>query len=216
MRAATLVLLAAVLVLALPVRAHEGHSALPEGFRAEVVTITTADGEPATLPGVAFAVDDDGMGLTVENSTPTVLEVMGERAGEPLVRVTARAASVNETSPQAADVTGARVDPDAVAPLVDLAWGRVEPVWVALPAGGTVSFVDHRAAPGHPPDRAEHRAGDVAGEWRVAFSYDGEPYQANGRIVAVGDDAGGGGLLLWVGVGLAILAVGGGALKLLR
>jgi hypothetical protein len=72
-----------VVLVAVPAAAHDGHSALPEGFRAEVVNITDSDGRVALLDGVAFAVAPDGMEVTVTNRGDAVVEVTGEQAGEP-------------------------------------------------------------------------------------------------------------------------------------
>jgi hypothetical protein len=207
-----LALVGATLLLAAPADAHDGHEPLPEGFRAEITRVVDASGAEVSLEGVTFAVAPGGIGATVTNSGERLLEVVGEQGGEPLLRVTATEAAVNETSPQAADVEGAVVDPAAVASLQDLAWGRVPPVWVPLSAGGTVTWIDHRAAPGHPPARADFSTGDVAAEFQMGFLYDGESYQALGQVVAVpGGDAGvpwlpiGAGALVLIAVGVAVL-----------
>jgi hypothetical protein len=205
---ATVGMVAAALVAsAAGAAAHEGHGPLPEGFRAEVAGVVDGDGAAAQLPGVAFAVEPDGIGVTVTNTGDQELVVAGEQAGEPLLRLTAAAASVNAASPQAVDVEGASVDPEAAASLMDLVWERVEPQWVALPSGGSVTFIDHRAAPAHVPDRGEFATGDVAGEWRMDFTHDGVPYTVDGRIVAV--DVPGGAVRIALGLlAAAALLVG--------
>ena len=163
--------------------AHDAHTALPEGFVARVGDVQGADGDPVELDAVSFAVAPTGMAITATNTTDSVLEIAGEQAGEPLLRVTATEASVNERSPQAAGVEGASVSPDAAADLLDLLWKRSQPSWVALPRGGSVTFVDHRAVPDHPPVRAEHSVGDVVSTWKLPFTYDGTAYTLRGDVV---------------------------------
>jgi hypothetical protein len=207
--------LGALLLTASPAGAHAGHQSLPEGFVPEIVAVLDEAGNVVTLPDVVFTVAADGIGATVTNTGERVVEVLGEQGGEPLIRVTASEAWVNEVSPQAVDVEGAVVDPDAVASLQDLAWGRVPPTWVALPAGGTVSWIDHRAAPGHPPVRADYSAGDVAAEWWLGFSHDGGAYRLQGQIVAVAVDGEGGAPWRSIGVIVGLLLLVGGSAALI-
>ena len=213
----TLVLVAAVTTLGLlaaPAAAHQNHSPLPEGFRAEATGITDARGTPVALDDVAFRVAADGVGLTVTNRTATVLEITGEQAGEPVVQVTATSAVVNEVSPQAAGVEGATVDPAAAAPLTDLVRGQVPPRWLSLPTAGEVTLMDHRAAM-EAPVRSEYDTGDVVGDWKVAFTYGGRPHLLMGRVVAV-PVAGQGGVGWWLWAVVAVLAAGVAALLLTR
>lgn len=160
-------LLVLLVVLAAPAVAHNGHEPLPDGFRAQITAIVDEGGKPVDLPGVDVDVATAGIGLTVSNSTARPLELAGEQAGEPLVRVTADSAQVNQASPQAADVEGATVDAAAVADLMDLAWKRAKADWVALPEGGRISMIDHRGAPGHPPVRAEYASGETVGTFNI-------------------------------------------------
>lgn len=193
--------------------AHQGHPPLPDDLRAAVTELRPEAGEAVDLEGVTFAVAPGGIGLTVTNTGTGVLEVTGEQAGEPLLRVTDDKAWVNQTSPQAKDVAGAMVDPEAVAELIDLLWDRVPADWVRLPDGGSATVIDHRGAPGHRPDPG-YQVGDVVGDFGIDFTYDGEPYRATGTITAVTPPAvespwrpalfAGAGLLLVMAAGVAV------------
>jgi hypothetical protein len=188
---AVAMLACAWVLLAQPAFGHEGHQALPDGFRAQIAGIEDAEGGRTTLEGIEFDVVADGTALTVTNATDAVLEVTGEQAVEPLVRLSSGRADVNERSPQAATVQGATVDASAVAELLDLIHQRAEPRWVALPAANAVTFMDHRATLGHAPVRADYDTGEVAGAWSVRFSVGGVPYTLVGEVVAVAPAAGG-------------------------
>lgn len=199
--------LLAILLAAAPAAAHNGHAALPDGFRASVTSYVDAQGRAADLPGIDFVVAEGGIGLTVTNTTSRVVEVTGEQAGEPLVRVTADRAAVNQASPQAADVEGATVDRAAAAELLDLVWQRAPADWVALPRAGTVTVLDHRGAPGHAPVRSDYDTGDVAAEFGIDFTVDGTPYRALGAITAVEPAGGSSRLPVLVVAALVILSV---------
>ncbi|MPZ72374.1 MAG: hypothetical protein GEU74_03965 [Nitriliruptorales bacterium] len=93
---------AAVLVSVAPAAAHEDHTGLPDGFAAQVTDMQDAERLAAELDRVAFSVTTDGTAVTVTNETASLLEVAGEQAGEPLLRLTADEATVNDRSPQAA------------------------------------------------------------------------------------------------------------------
>jgi hypothetical protein len=206
MRAPLAVAAAAALLLPTAAAAHEGHTALPPGFEAQTLQIADAKGAKTSLDGVSFTVAPTGDSVTATNTSDAVLEVSGEQAGEPLVRVSASDAEVNESSPQAVGIEGAAVDPEAAAELLDLLYKRAESHWVPLARGGSVTFMDHRAVPGHPPIRAEHELGDVIHEWKVPFTYDGTTYALLGNVTAVEAPA----TFPWIPVAIAVALVGAG------
>lgn len=183
--AVTAAMILATVLFARPAHAHDGHQPLPDGFRAAVTGMTDAEGATAVLDDVGFQIEPQGIGLTVTNRGPRLLEVTGEQAGEPLLRLTADRAWVNQASPQAVDVRGADVDPAAAAALIDLVWKRAPADWVALPDGGSVFVMDHRGAPGHAPARADYETGAQVAQFGVGFTYDGSDYRAVGTITAV-------------------------------
>ena len=202
--AAVAVLLGVLLVPAVA-SAHEGHAALPDDLRAQITQLQDASGRPADLPGVTFSVAPGGIGLTVRNTGSQVVEVTGEQAGEPLLRVTADKAWVNQASPQAKDVAGATVDPDAAGELIDLLWDRVPADWVPLPEGGSVFLLDHRGAPGHAPAPG-YGVGDVVGEFGIDFTIGGTAYAAAGAITAVTPPETPGLSTLWITAGIVVAA----------
>ena len=185
LRATLAAAVAGVVLLPAAAAGHEGHTALPGGFEARTSHIADADGAEVELDGVSFTVAPTGDALTATNTSTATLEVSGEQASEPLVRISADDAAVNEASPQAAGVEGATVDPSEAAELLDLLYKRADATWIPLARGGSVTFMDHRAVPGHEPVRGEYELGDVVHEWKVPFTYDGEPYTLHGNVTAV-------------------------------
>jgi hypothetical protein len=175
----------AMLVLtAAPAGAHAEHAPLPEGFAARIAQVIDANGGTAT-PDVEFTMAADGAAVSVVYRGSEELVILGEQAAEPLVRIAGGEASVNAASPQAVQVAGATVDPAAAADLIDLVWDRVPPAWEPVASGTTVTFMDHRAVPGHTPTRADYRPGDVAGSWSIPFTLGGAEYHLTGDVVAV-------------------------------
>jgi hypothetical protein len=168
-----------------PAEAHAQHQQLSEGFEARIAGVVDAQGAPAS-PDLQATMAADGTLVTVTYDGPAELVVLGEQASEPLIRMSGGRAQVNASSPQAVQVRGADVDPAMAAELIDLVWERAPEQWVALDEGSTVSFMDHRAVPGHPPLREEFSAGEIAAEWRIPLLLDGAGYSLTGDVVAVG------------------------------
>lgn len=190
-----------------PARAHAEHEPLPEGFQARIAQVVDAGGQPAALP-VRFTMTADGARVSVSYDGAKELIIFGEQAAEPLIRMAAGAVMVNAASPQARQVDGADVDPAAAAQLIDLVWDRVPPAWEPVARGGTVSFRDHRAVPGHPPARTDFVQGDIARTWSIPFSLGGLQYSVTGDVVAVGVSGSGSDRLgAAAGVLLALLVV---------
>jgi hypothetical protein len=200
-----------LLVTAGAVAAHAGHKPLPEGFASKVVGVMDLAGAPVDLPGVTWQPAGNGMGLSIASADARVVQIAGEQAGEPLLRVSAELVEVNARSPQAADVDGSGVDPARAAELVDLLQGNAPPEWVRLEAAGTASWLDHRPiGHAHEPDRSAYRSGERSEEWEVAFSVDGVPHRLVGEVIAVGDDPTSPWLLAGgAGAGLVLALAGG-------
>jgi hypothetical protein len=193
-------IVALLVVTATPADAHAEHGALPEGFEARITQVVDGAGDVAA-PGPEFAVAADGARVTVSYRGDEELVVFGEQANEPLLRIIHGIATVNSASPQAVQVEGADVNPAAAAELIDLVWDRAPAVWEPVTTGATVSFMDHRAVPGHSPVRADYRAGDVAATWNIPFTVDGVEYSLTGEVVAAEVPGSGSGRALTVGLG---------------
>ena len=159
-----------------PAWAHVDHPPLPAGLRADITGIADAQGGEVSLDDVTINVAPDGSRLTLSNRGRTPLVLLGEQAGEPVVRLTAQSAEVNATSPQAKEVEGAVVDAEAEADILDLFQGEAPAQWVPLADGATVTLGDHRGAP-------EEAAG--GGSFSVGFLYGGERYDARGTLTVV-------------------------------
>jgi hypothetical protein len=208
-------IVALLIATATPADAHAEHGALPEGFEARITQMVDGAGAVAA-PGPEFAIAPDGARLTVSYRGADELVVFGEQANEPLVRISDGVATVNAASPQAVQVDGADVDPAAAAELIDLVWERAPAVWEPLTTGGTVSFMDHRAVPGHTPVRADYGSGDVAANWDIPFTVGGVEYSLTGEVVATEMPGGGSSRALTVALGgvlfgllIAVFAVRG-------
>jgi hypothetical protein len=212
-RAAVTACTALMLMLAMAgaAAAHAGHKPLPEGFASRVVGIVDLAGAPVDLPQLTWQPAVNGIGLSVVSTDARVVQIAGEQAGEPFLRVSADLVEVNARSPQAADVEGSGVDPAAAAELVDLLQGNAPPEWVRLEDVGTAAWIDHRPiGHAHAPDRSAYRSGERSEEWEVAFSLDGVPHRLVGEVIATGPDPGAPWLLLGAGaLGLAAMAAGG-------
>jgi hypothetical protein len=193
-------IVALLVVTATPADAHAEHGALPEGFEARITQVVDGAGGVAA-PGPEFAIAPDGARVTVSYRGADELVIFGEQANEPLVRISDGIATVNAASPQAVQVEGADVDPAAAAELIDLVWDRAPAVWEPVTTGATVSFMDHRAVPGHSPVRADYRPGDVAANWSIPFTLGGAEYSLTGEVVAAEVPGSGSGRALTVGLG---------------
>lgn len=208
-------IVAVLVATAAPANGHAEHEPLPDGFQAQITQVLGPDGQPAPAAGPEFTMAPDGGRLSVSYRGAEELIIFGEQANEPLVRIAGGVAHVNAASPQATKVDGASVDPAAAAELIDLVWDRVPPAWEPITSGATVSFMDHRAVPGHPPVRADYREGEVAATWSIPFSLDGADYTLNGEVVAV-EQANAGlstDLIVTVAVVLLVLLIVGYALR---
>lgn len=197
--AACLAAVGLLVVTAGPAHAHADHPPLTEDFHAHITQVTAEDGTavaPDDLDGINFAISPNGNRVTVTNEGDGELIIPGEQAVEPLLRLTSDGVDVNAASPQAVLVEGTDVDPATAADLLDLVWDRVEPDWVPVTDASTVSFLDHRAVPGHPPERSRFATGDVVTTWRIPFILEGSPYVLNGEVVAAEVPGGSGRLLV--------------------